>query len=258
MKMGFIYSRRLTGNMQFSDDIEFANRDRKDIYDYIEREGTVQYKQALRALNMEPKEFGHHVAVLRRDGVLTRTDNDELRIAFEDESRSISAADGTEVTIRQARQDDLSGLVGAIRDALADKTYIEGETVADIVESENVLLRHNDVQKRVFFVATVHSDVIGWIHINAPQVEKLAHTAELTLGVVDEYRGLGIGSELLQRGTEWADEQGFEKLYNSVPSSNEEAVEFLEHHDWEVEAVRERHYKLDGEYADEVMLSKTV
>jgi ribosomal protein S18 acetylase RimI-like enzyme len=241
--------------MQFSDELEFSHRDRKDIYEYIERYGTVDYEEARRSLDMSPEAFGHHVAVLRRDGILTRTD-DELRVAFEDESEETYVDEGLEVTIRQAREDDLTGLVGAIREAISDKTYIEGETVADIVESENVLLRHNELQKRVFFVATVHGDVVGWVHINAPEIEKLEHTAELTVGVIDEYRGHGIGSKLLDHGVDWALDNGFEKLYNSVPSSNEDAIEFLESRGWETEAVRKKHYKIGDEYADEVMMAK--
>jgi len=241
--------------MQFSDELDFNHRDRKDIYEYVERYGTVGYEDARRALGMSQEAFGHHVAVLRRDGVIRRTD-DELRVSFEDESEETYVDDGLEVSIRQAREDDLTGLVGAIREALADKTYIEGETLADVVESENVLLRHNELQKRVFFVATVHGDVIGWVHINAPELEKLEHTAELTLGVIDEYRGHGIGSKLLDHGVDWALDHGFEKLYNSVPSTNEEAIEFLDSRGWETEAVRNRHYRIDDEYVDEVMMAK--
>jgi len=44
-------------------------------------------------------------------------------------------------------------------------------------------------------------------------------------------------------------------MYNSVPSSNEEAVEFLKTNGWEIEAVREDHYKLDDDYVDEVMMA---
>jgi L-amino acid N-acyltransferase YncA len=241
--------------MQFSDELDFSHRDRKDIYQYIEREGTVDYEKARRALNMSPESFGHHVAVLRRDGIIAR-DGDELRVAFEDQTEETYVDEGLEVTIRQAREDDLTGLVGAIREALADKTYIEGETVADIVESENVLLRHNELQKRMFFVATIHGDVVGWVHLNAPELEKLAHTAELTVGVIDEYRGRGIGTKLLDRGVDWALDNDFERLYNSVPSSNEDAIEFLERRGWETEAVREDHYKIDDEYVDEVMMAK--
>jgi ribosomal protein S18 acetylase RimI-like enzyme len=242
--------------MQFSDELEFSHRDRKDIYEYIERYGTADYDEARRSLNMSPEAFGHHIAVLRRDGIVSRTDDDGLRIAFEDDSEETYVDDGLEVTIRAAREDDLTGLVGAIREALGDKTYIEGETVADIVESENVLLRHNELQKRMFFVATVHGDVVGWVHLNAPELEKLEHTAQLTVGVIDEYRGHGIGTKLLDHGVDWALDNGFEKLYNSVPSSNEEAIEFLESRGWETEAVRKKHYKIDDEYLDEVMMAK--
>lgn len=242
--------------MQFSDELEFSHRDRKDIYEYIERYGTADYEEAQRALNMSPEAFGHHIAVLRRDGIVSRNEEDELRIAFEDDSEETYVDDGLEVTIRAAREDDLTGLVGAIREALGNKSYIEGETVADVVESENVLLRHNDLQKRMFFVATVHGDVVGWVHLNAPELEKLEHTAQLTVGVIDEYRGHGIGTKLLDHGVDWALDNGFEKLYNSVPSSNEAAIEFLESRGWETEAVRKKHYKIDDEYLDEVMLAK--
>ncbi|MFU8868139.1 GNAT family N-acetyltransferase, partial [Natronococcus sp.] len=72
---------------------------------------------------------------------------------------------------------------------------------------------------------------------------------------LEEYRGHGLGGHLLERGLEWAASQGYERVYQSIPSTNEAAVEFLEGHGWEVEAVREGHYKIDGEYVDEVMMA---
>jgi ribosomal protein S18 acetylase RimI-like enzyme len=119
-------------------------------------------------------------------------------------------------------------------------------------------LRHNELESRIFFVACIDNDVIGWVHLKHSESAKLSHTAELTLGVLAQYRGHGIGAELLKRGTDWAADHGYEKLYNSVPSSNQTAIDFLEDHGWETEAVREDHYKIDGEYADEVMLAKSL
>ncbi len=74
-------------------------------------------------------------------------------------------------------------------------------------------------------------------------------------GWLERYRGHGIGSQLLARGTEWAASNGYEKLYNSVPSTNEDAIEFLEDHGWDTDAIREDHYKIDDEYVDEVMMA---
>ncbi|MFB6171160.1 MAG: N-acetyltransferase family protein [Haloarculaceae archaeon] len=241
--------------MQLTDDLEFSHRDRKDIYEYVEGHGTVDYDEARQALRMDETAFGHHVAIMKRDGVLEQTDDGDLRVAFERGEEETHAADGIEYQIRQAREEDLTGLVGAIRAAIDEKTYIEAESMADVLDHQNVLLRHNALESRMFFVATVDNEVVGWVHLNVPEMEKLDHTAELTIGVLEEYRGHGIGSHLLERGTKWATTSGVEKLYSSVPSTNETAIEWLQSHGWETEAVREDHYKLEGEYIDEVMMA---
>jgi ribosomal protein S18 acetylase RimI-like enzyme len=241
--------------MELSDELEFGHRDRKDIYEYVERAGAADPEQVRRALGMERRAFGHHVAILQRDRVLEEVD-ETLQIAYEVGTEEEFHAEDVDFTIRQARQDDLTGLVGAIRAAVDEKTYVVAETVADLIDHEKVLIRHNELESRVFFVATVDEDVVGWVHLDAPELEKLSHTAELTVGVLEAYRGYGIGSHLLERGLEWAATNGYEKIYNSVPSTNEEAIDFLKAHDWEVQAVREGHYKLNGTYIDEVMMER--
>ncbi|MEF8851105.1 MAG: GNAT family N-acetyltransferase [Haloarculaceae archaeon] len=243
--------------MQLTETLEFDHDDRRDIYEYVERHGSVEPDRARRALNMEPRAFGHHVAILKRDGVLKEA-GDELRIAYEDELETEFQSAGVEVHIRRAREEDLTGLVGVIRRSIGGGTYVDAETVADVVDHEEVLLRHNELESRVFFVATVDDEVVGWVHIDINEAEKLNHTAELTVGVLEEYRGRSIGSELLDRGVEWAAENGIEKIYNSIPATNQRGIEFLEDHGWETEAVRENHYKFDGDYVDEVMMATTV
>jgi len=241
--------------MELTQPLEFDHKDRKELYEHVERHGTVDPEAARRSLGMEPRAFGHHLAILRRDGVLEKTDG-KLRIAFDDVVEEEFEDEELSFTIRQARQEDLSGLVGAIRKAIGGKSYVGAETVADIVDNEGVLLRHNELESRIFFVATVNDEVVGWVHLKHPELDKLSHTAELTLGVLEEHRGHGIGSHLLERGLEWAASNGFERIYNSVPSANEEGIAFLESHGWEVEAVRKDHYKLDGQYLDELMLAR--
>jgi len=242
--------------MELREKVEFDHDDRRDIYEYVESNGSVKPGKARKGLDMEPRAFGHHVAILKRDGILIEVDG-ELRIAYDDEGESTYEADGFEFTIRQAREEDLTGLVGVIRQAIGDGTYVDAETVADIIDHEEVLLRSNELRSRIFFVACVESEVVGWVNLNTNETEKLDHTAELTVGVLEEYRGRGIGGRLIERGLSWARDHDFEKIHNSVPASNEAAIDFLESHGWEVEAVREGHYKIDGDYVDEVMLATT-
>jgi len=235
----------------------FDHKDRQDIYEYVERHGATRPEKVRRSLHMDERAFGHHVAILKRDSILEEQEG-KLRIAFdtgvEEEFETAEVA----FQIRQAREEDLTGLVGAIREAIGGGEYVKAETVADVVDSEGVLLRHNELESRIFFVATVDNEVVGWVHLKHTDLEKLSHTAELTLGVLAEYRDNGIGSHLLERGLEWAASQGFERIYNSIPATNELAIEFLESRGWEVEAVRKDHYKLDGTYVDEVMMATSI
>jgi ribosomal protein S18 acetylase RimI-like enzyme len=240
--------------MELTEQLNFDHKDRRDIYDYVEAEGEVRADRARRALNLDPGAFGHHVTILRRDGYIRREGN-TLRVAYREETVEEHDVAALTYTIRAAQQRDLSGLIGVIRSVAEERTYIEAETVADLLDHEEVILRHNEVRSRMVFVACVDEDVVGWVHLDLPETEKLAHTAVLTVGLLPTYRDHGIGSALLDRGIRWACEHDFEKLYNSVPETNETAIDFLEAHGWQTEAVREDHYRIDDEYVDEVMLA---
>ncbi|MFC6725527.1 GNAT family N-acetyltransferase [Halobium palmae] len=240
--------------MELTESLNFSHKDRKDIYDYVESNGTVREDEVRRALNLDPSALGSHVTILRRDGYIRKVGN-KLQVAFTDEVEETHEADGLEYRIRAAGEEDRDGLIEVMRAVAEDGRYIEAETVAAMVDEEEVVLRHNELNSRMMFVATVDGETVGWVHLDLPTAEKLSHTAVLTVGVHPDYRGKGIGSTLLERGVRWADEHSFEKLYNSVPSVNDSAIEFLESKGWETEAVREGHYRIDGEYVDEVMMA---
>jgi len=242
--------------MSVSDKLEFDHRDRKDLYEYVERHGRVSVEEARRELfPHDERRFAHQLAVLKRDGYLER-DGDELRAALEPEGEEeVFEREEVEYTIRPARQEDLGGVTGAIRQVAEEKRYIVAESVAEQIDHQNVLLRHNEFESRIFFVALVNDEVVGWAHIEAQEMDKLRHTARLTFGVIEEYRGNGIGTRLFERALDWASDNGYEKIYQSIPSTNEVALDFLEKKGCEVEATREDHYKVGGEYVDEVMLA---
>ncbi|MFC6904624.1 GNAT family N-acetyltransferase [Halalkalicoccus tibetensis] len=242
-------------NAQTQPDLDHGDRER--IYEYVKEHGPTDHGSVQETVfPQDPGGFRHHVAILKRNGLLEEALGGGLQVVPELEGEEEEfTRDDIEFHVRPARQADLSGILGVLRQVAEKRTYIVAETVAQELDHERELLRQDDVESRVFFVATVNDEVVGWTHLQSPEIEKLSHTAELTTGVLEEYRGYGLGGHLLERGLEWAGSQGYERVYQSVPSTNEGAIEFLEGHGWEVEAVREDHYKIDGEYVDEVMMA---
>lgn len=233
----------------------FEHTDRQALYRLIAEEGRVDADRAASHLGLDRTAIEHHVAILKRDGRITVEDGQlELAVDAGAEEDRVTP-EGTPYTIRPARQNDLGGIVAAITAVVEAGPYVEAESVAHVIDHEDVVLRFDAVASRMFFVATIQDDVVGWVTIEGSELEKLVHTAELTLGVIEPYRNEGIGTHLLRRAVEWASQHGYERLYQSVPATNDRAIGFLEHHGWTVEAVRSDHYRIDGDYVDEIMLA---
>jgi ribosomal protein S18 acetylase RimI-like enzyme len=261
---------------------QFDHDRRRRIYEYVERQGAVDPETVRRnvlvhpessskparsgaeldpSVPIPPAEFEHHVAILERDGYLEERDG-RLRVALpidEDETTvDVTAEDGderVEAVVRPARQEDIAGIVGVVETVANEGDYVVAKRLAADVEREEVLFRQNERAGRVFFVATVDDEVVGWLHVEATEAPMMDHTAELTIGVLDAYRGHDLGSTLMERGLEWARDDGRRKVYQSVPATNERAIAFLEAAGWTVESTREGHYQVDEAFVDEVQLA---
>ncbi|AFZ74826.1 GNAT family N-acetyltransferase [Natronobacterium gregoryi] len=228
----------------------------KAIYQYVERHGTAARHRVRDAASVPVGHFEDALEDLKTKGYLEE-DGGTITVALDVGSIEEYEAEGETFTIRPARQDDFESVVEAIRDVTDDETYVVAETVAEQLLYDESVSRHNTVESRVFFVATLDGGVVGWTHLDLPHGEKLRETAQLTVGVREKYRNRGLGSRLLTRGVEWADANGYRKLYNSVPASNDVALAFLEDHGWHTEGIRKNHYTIDGEHVDEVLMART-
>ncbi len=235
----------------------FRSEASKQLYQYVERHGTAARHRTRSALSLSAEEFQDELDWLLTKGYLA-DDGGTLRIDLSAGSVEEHPAAGFVYTIRPARQEDFEGLVETIRDVTAAGTYVVAESIAERLLYEDAVNRHNTVESRVFFVATVDGDVVGWTHLDLPQVEKLQSTAKLTVGVREAVREHGIGSQLLERGLDWAAANGYQKVYNSVPATNDAALDFLESRGWDTEGVRRDHYTIDDRTVDEVMMAYTI
>lgn len=235
-------------------DLELGG-DRSDVYRFVERNGPVAPAEVAEAIGVDPERFQHHLSILKRDDLLETTEDGKLTVALHHGEAAEYYEAGVRYEIRPSRPSDLSGVVGTIRDVTSEEPYLAAAGVAEQLAYENTLVRWGPNRCRIVFVATVDDDVVGWAHVAMSEVAELSSTAELTLGVMETYRRHGIGSHLLHRGVEWAASRGCRKVYNSLPATNERAIDFLEAAGWTVEAVRDDHYEIRGQLVDEVMLA---
>jgi GNAT superfamily N-acetyltransferase len=240
--------------MRASEEPQFESEAGKRIYEYVERHGTAKRNVLQDLVSVPAREFSDELERLKEKGYLEE-EGGTLELQLE-----MGAVDEYEtalgiVTIRPAQHRDFEGLIETIRDVTDEETYVVAESIAEQLLYEDAITRHNSVESRIFFVATVEGEVVGWTHLDIPRTSSIRETAQQTVGVREEYRGAGVGTRLLERGLDWARANGFRKIYNAVPVTNEGAIEFLGDHGWESEAIRSDHYTIDDEHVDEVMMA---
>ena len=240
--------------METSERPTFETEAGEEIYRYVERHGTAARHRVREVTSLDPDEFQDALSELKERGYL-EDDGGTLQIALDVGSVEAYSTDDLEYVIRPAGQSDFDGLIDTIRDVTAEDTYIVAESIAEQLLYEDAVNRHNAAESRVFFVATVDGEVVGWVHLDLPQLDKLQSTAQLTVGVRRDYQRRGISGKLVDRALGWAEANGYRKVYNSVPITNDEAIAFLESRGWETEGVRKEHYTIGDEFVDEVMLA---
>jgi ribosomal protein S18 acetylase RimI-like enzyme len=235
---------------------EFDTKDRERVYKFIRNRGPISPAQLRGAevLPMGPGRSWQILAILKRDGYVTEVEG-MLRDDYQPGESERLRVEDVDVRVREARLDDLSGLAGVVRQVIEGETYIVGETIRDQLADADTLLHGDSASTPMYFVALVDGEVIGWVHLEGRAVEKLDGVVYLTMGLLDEYRGLGIGSRLMQRACAWANHYGYRKVSSNVPATNGSAIDFLRTNGWEQEATRPNHYEIDGDTVDEVLLS---
>lgn len=269
-------------------DIEFDHDVQRRIYRHVERTGAttveevrdeVRVSESTGAkparsgttepqVRLRPEEFRDHLSALLDAGHLVEKEG-ELHLAMDEGTEEYTEGDLT-YRIRPARESDRRGVETAIREIASEGTSIAAKSVAAAIDDEGALLRHNERRSRMFYVAELVGDatgesgadaenegeIVGWVHVESPELDELRHTAELTVGVREPYREHGIGGRLLDRAMDRASDTGYSKVYQSLPATNETAIELLDEHRWETEAVREDHYLVDDELVDETMMAR--
>jgi len=275
-----------TPTLEFDSDVE------RRVYEYVESRGAAAREEVRDAVRIEetpgakPPRSGtepagrlsvpacnEYVDGLVDEGLLAERDG--TLYVSPDAGTERHEADAVEYVVRPADERDRDVVADLIRRLADEGAIVVDERAADAVEArstsrrtpsddaverESALIRLNDRESRMFFVAEISGGadgdgIVGWVQIHGFELPARDHTAELTVGVAPEYREQGIGGRLLERGMAWAEEEGCLKVYQSIPATNEEALDLLDTHGWEREATRTDHYRIDGELVDEIQLA---
>lgn len=119
-------------------------------------------------------------------------------------------------------------------------------------------LEHIEQQSNSTIFVAEHETgkLVGYLIAIGGSVKRTRHSAYLVIGILEEYRGLGLGTNLFQRMEEWAVNSNITRLELTVVTQNEAGVALYKRSGFETEGVKRKSLKIDNKFYDEYFMSK--
>jgi ribosomal protein S18 acetylase RimI-like enzyme len=140
-----------------------------------------------------------------------------------------------------------AGMVNTI-DEIEIHTYETHDKINDFIRN-----------KRGLWLVAVNPQkkIVGEIDITVKNFARVKHNGSLTIGILAEYQGQGLGSLLLEQAFLWANEKTLSRIELTVFANNEPAKALYQKYGFVVEGVRKNYLQNDdGSYEDDVLMAK--
>ena len=104
-------------------------------------------------------------------------------------------------------------------------------------------------------VALVDGKLVGWCDIMPTPRPTRAHCGVLGIGIARDFRGRGIGRELMRAALERARRTQLTRIELSVRESNRNAIALYQRMGFEVEGLKRNAVRVDGAYENDVCMA---
>jgi RimJ/RimL family protein N-acetyltransferase len=158
------------------------------------------------------------------------------------------------VTIERASLAHAAALRDAIDLVARERVYLATLEAFPLADVERFVAEIAD-GAGVQFVAVAAGHVIGWIHIVRNPRDGFGHCGTLGMGLLPDFRGRGLGAELLERAVDAASKAGITRIELEAFATNRRAIKLYERAGFSTEGVKKRARVLDGRADDMVCMA---
>ncbi|QUH26098.1 GNAT family N-acetyltransferase [Serpentinicella alkaliphila] len=142
---------------------------------------------------------------------------------------------------------------------------LDNETENMMFEPGERKVTINDMKNRIIdslsrgsliLVAEQDYEIVGFLSAERGFANRIKHSAYIVTGILENYRGMGIGKQLFLKLDEWAMKNGITRLELTVMKHNESAMKLYENKGFKIEGIKERSLVINGKYIDEFYMAK--
>ena len=179
--------------------------------------------------------------------------------------KEFTLKNGKKLMVREAREKDAKDLLVFTQDILReDEFYIT--TLEDLSEKLTVEQTEERIQKHLneanwcYLIAVLGGHIVGQIHLWNGHRKRIEHVCQLAINVLKKYRGLGVGTALMESAIAWAQDNAvIEKLAFGVFPDNETALGLYRKMGFVEEGRKVKEVKFgQGKYKDCILMYRFV
>lgn len=108
----------------------------------------------------------------------------------------------------------------------------------------------------IMLVALDGEKIVGNAVVERNKILRFSHRAEISITVLKDFWGQGIGSRLMQMMIDFAKSVGIEILYLEARADNTRAINLYKKYGFSELGIYERFFKIDGVYHDAILMTK--
>lgn len=143
----------------------------------------------------------------------------------------------------------ISGFHSAVDRVARERRYL-AMLRAFPLKGTRQFVRTNMRKRNPHFVALAGSKVVGWCDVLRVERHAMAHSGVLGIGIVDGYRGKGVGRALLEAALARARRVGLTRVELTVRADNRRAIALYRKFGFVREGVKRSAVRVDGRYYD--------
>ena len=161
--------------------------------------------------------------------------------------------------IRDANPSDAIKLAELIQqvDSTADFMLWEpGERKIQPENQQKMIERFQKTNNSTILVAEYDDQLIGYLFAIGGNASRNKNTAYLVIGIHEQSRGKGVGTQLFKGIDQWAMRNKLHRLELTVVTKNSAGLSLYKKVGFEIEGTKRDSLFINGEYVDEYYMSK--
>lgn len=176
--------------------------------------------------------------------------------------KTVQLKNGKYVTIRPAQLTDAENLRETVKKYLGDSAYIpksSDEFKLTVADEQSWICSFIEKENSLLLVAVSEGRIIGNIDVTGHTRHAMMHTAVIGMGMLSEWRNLGLGTALMQQAVDWARNNPIlETLWLEVYTENEAGIALYKNSGFEECGTVKNFFKHDGRYFDKLTMCRSV